>query len=123
MSPHISRSQRVVEVFAADVRPGADALVYCKGCGDPLTGQPRIQERRVTITTMMCESCQELHGHALMPGAGAPTFCFRCGGQDTVVIEKAFSPITHRLCPRCVPERLARYQAGNFNAPQVTPAT
>jgi len=114
MNSHNSRPQRVPEVFADDVRPGADTFVYCKGCGVPLEGQPRHQERRVAITAMMCEPCQERFGHALVPGPDAQSFCYRCGSPDVIVIEHSFSPVTHRLCPRCVPERLARYRAGNF---------
>lgn len=114
MNSHVLRSQRVPEVFAADVRPGADAFVYCKGCGMSLPDQPRHQERRVAVTTMMCAACQKLHGHALIPGSNARTFCFRCGRPDAIVIEKGFSPTIHHLCPRCVPDRYARYRAGNF---------
>ena len=118
MNSHVSRYQRVPEVFAADERPGADAFVYCKGCGASLPNQPRHQERRAAVTTMMCEACQKLHGHALIPGSGAPTFCFRCGGPDGIVVQKGFLPVTHHLCPRCVPDRYARYRAGNFRTLQ-----
>ena len=121
MSMHTSRTQRIPEVFVADTRPGADQFVYCKGCGISLSDQPRHQERRVTVTTMMCEACQQRHGHALMPQAGAPTFCFRCGGRDVIVVEGGFSPVTHHLCPRCVPDRLARFRSGNFRTPQENP--
>jgi hypothetical protein len=117
MNSPSARWQRIPEVFATDIRPGADAFVYCKGCGVTLPDQPRYQEKRVAITTMMCKACQKRHGHLLMPSPAAPTFCFRCGGRDVIVVEKSVSPVTHHLCPRCVPARLARYRAGNFRAP------
>ena len=113
-----SRWQRVPEVLAVDIRPGADAFVYCKGCGVALPAQPRYQEIRGGVTTMMCEACQKQHGHVLIPGSDAPTFCFRCGRPDVIVVENGFSPVTHHLCPRCVPDRFARYRAGNFRTPQ-----
>ena len=118
MSSHLPRSQRVPQVFAADARPGVDAFVYCKGCGDALVDQPRHQERRGGVTTMMCAACQTQHGHVLIPEPGAPTFCFRCGRPDVIVVEKGFSPTIHHLCPRCVPDRYARYRAGNFRTLQ-----
>jgi hypothetical protein len=123
MNVHTSRSQRVVEVFAADTRPGADNFVYCKGCGVSLSGQARRQQSRVAVTVMMCEECQTRHGHALIPESGAPSFCYRCGGPDTIVIEKGYSPVIHHLCPRCVPDRLARYRAGDFSQPRSDTAT
>jgi hypothetical protein len=70
---------------------------------------------------MMCEDCQKRHGHALMPSPGAPTFCYRCGGPDVIVIEKGMSPITYHLCPRCVPDRVARFRKGDFAAPKFEP--
>ena len=118
MNSHVPRWQRVPEVFAADARPGADAFVYCKGCGAALVDQPRHQERRVAVTTMMCDARQKRHGHVLIPGSGAPTFCFRCGRPDVIVVEKGFSPTIHHLFPRCVPDRYARYRAGNFRTLQ-----
>ena len=123
MNSHLPRWQRVPEVFAADARPGADAFVYCKGCGAALVDQPRHQERRGGVTTMMCAACQTQHGHVLIPGSGAPTFCFRCGGPDVIVVEKGLSPVTHHLCPRCVPDRYARYRAGNFRTLQEDQST
>ncbi|GAC1405287.1 MAG: hypothetical protein NVSMB52_19120 [Chloroflexota bacterium] len=123
MAPHISRDQRIVEVFTNDTRPGADSFVYCKGCGESLVGQARHQKAKVKVTTMMCEKCQKRHGHALMPKPGAPSFCYRCGEPDAIVVEEGFSPVTHHLCPRCVPERLARYRAGDFETPLQDRAT
>jgi hypothetical protein len=114
MNSHFSRSQRVPETFAADARPGADTCVYCKGCGISLTGQARRQQARTAIITMMCTDCQETHGHTLMPAQDSPSFCYRCGGPDVTVIEDGYSPVTHHLCPRCVPDKVARYRAGDF---------
>ena len=118
MNVHSSRSERVPEVFAVDSRPGADTFVYCKGCGISLAGQARRQQARTAVTVMMCDECQVRHGHALMPAPGTPSFCYRCGGPDEIVVEKSFSPVTYHLCPRCVPERLARYRAGDFSKQQ-----
>ena len=106
------------EVFAADLRPGADTFVYCKGCGKPLEGRTRVAQRRAVIESMMCEACQAIHGHQLMPSPGAPTFCYRCGGADELFIAGGVSPVTYHVCPRCIPERAARYRAGDFEAPQ-----
>jgi hypothetical protein len=108
------RPQRVPEVFAEDARPGADTRVYCKGCGDPLDGHPRHMSGRTPVTVMMCDSCRERHGHDLMPSAGSPSFCYRCGGADEVFVSAGQSPITYHVCPRCVPDRAARYRAGQF---------
>ena len=108
--------QRVPQVFEPDSRPGADAFVYCKGCGQPLQGQSRHPQARKAVTVMMCESCVEEHGHALMPKSGSQSYCYRCGGPDELFIEQGISPVTYHVCPRCVPDRAARYRAGNFNA-------
>jgi hypothetical protein len=108
-------------VFAPDTRPGADSFVYCKGCGHQLAGQLRHQERKTVITVMMCETCRERYGHQLVPPPGAPSFCYRCGARDVIFVEREFSPITHHLCPRCMPDRVARYSAGNFEPPPIVP--
>jgi hypothetical protein len=109
-----SRYQRIPMVFEPDLRPDADSFVYCKGCGHPLSGEPRRQQPRVPVAVMMCEPCRQRHGHALIPRPGAPSFCYRCGAQDEIFIEGGMAPVTHHVCPRCVPERAARYRGGNF---------
>jgi hypothetical protein len=114
MSPSSYRGQRVPEVFGVETRAGADAFVYCKGCGEPLDGEARRQKPKVVVAVMMCEACREKYDHALIPTAGAPTFCYRCGGPDEVFIQDSFSPVSYHVCPRCVPERAARYRAGDF---------
>jgi len=90
------------EVFAPDDRPGADTQVYCKGCGRPLEGSARHLPGRTPMTVMMCSSCQQCHGHALIPVPGAPSFCYRCGGQDALFVAPGISPATFHICPRCV---------------------
>jgi hypothetical protein len=121
MPPYMNRGHRVPTVFAPDTRAGADAFVYCKGCGHQLAGELRHQERREVINVMMCESCRQLHGHQLAPPVGAPSFCYRCGSQEEIFIEQEFAPVTHHLCPRCMPDRVARYRAGDFIAPAPVP--
>ena len=118
-----SRSQREREVFAPDTRPDADTYVYCKGCGKPLESRARLAKPKAVVDAMMCEPCQQEHHHALMPTPGAPTYCYRCGRLEEVFVTPGTSPATHHLCPRCLPERAARYRAGDFETPQkvVTP--
>ena len=108
------RSRPVPQVFEPDVRPGADTRVYCKGCGRPLEGHTRKPEGKTRVTVMMCEACQEIHGHELIPKSGAPSYCYRCGGPDELFVDEDFSPTTYRICPRCVPDRAERYRKGNF---------
>jgi hypothetical protein len=72
---------------------------------------------------MMCRECQEIHGHPLIPKSGAPTFCYRCGGPDEIFEAPGTSPAIYHVCPRCLPDRAARYRAGDFDAPQPTPVT
>lgn len=115
------RAQRIPPVFEPDMRPGADAFVYCKGCGSQLEGQPRFRQARTPVTVMMCEPCTERHGHQLIPSPGSPSFCYRCGGPDEIFIEKGISPVTHHVCPRCIPDRSLRYRTGNFNQILATP--
>lgn len=117
-----SRSEREHEGFATDTRPGADAFVYCKGCGKQLESRARLSKPRAVVDAMMCEPCQEKHGHTLMPLPGSPTFCYRCGRPEEVFIEPSTTPITHHICPHCLPERSTRYRAGDFAEPQRTPA-
>jgi hypothetical protein len=117
-----NRADREPEAFAPDTRPGADTYVYCKGCGKPLESRSRLTKPRVVIDAMMCEACQEIHGHALMPSPGAPTFCYRCGRPEVVFIEPGTTPITHHVCPHCLPDRAARYGAGDFSDPSRAPA-
>ena len=93
-----------------------DSFVYCKGCGTPLESRARLSKPRAVVNTMMCEECREKHGHALMPAPGEPTFCYRCGGPEEVFVTPGISPATYHICPRCLPERYARYQAGDFDS-------
>jgi hypothetical protein len=93
-----------------------DSFVYCKGCGTPLESRARLSKPRAVVDTMMCEDCREKHGHALMPAPGEPTFCYRCGGPEEVFVTPGISPATYHICPQCLPERYARYQAGDFDS-------
>src|SRR3954447_23348041 len=115
-----TRRPHIPMQFEPDPRPGADAHVYCKGCGHPLDGELRHQPSRVQVTTMMCEACREIHGHALIPKPGTRSFCYRCGAEDEIFIERGTWPMTHHVCPRCHPARADRYRAGNFTAPEPT---
>lgn len=115
------RSRREPEIFAPDTRPGADTFVYCKGCGTRLEDRSRLQKPKAVIASMMCEPCQEAHGHALMPSPGSPTYCYRCGTLEEVSMEPATTPITHHICPRCLPDRATRYRAGDFAEPVKAP--
>ncbi len=116
-----NRRHRVPEVFAEDNRQGANSQVYCKGCGQSLEGQPRHVQSRTPVAIMMCASCREKHGHELIPASGAVTFCYRCGGEDEIFLSKGMSPVTYHVCPRCVPERVARYRTGDFETPPPPP--
>ena len=118
-----NRSDREPEVFAKDTRRGADTYVYCKGCGRTLESRARLSKPRPVVDVMMCEECQKIHGHPLMPTPGAPTFCYRCGRLEEVFTEPGTTPMTHHLCPHCLPDRVARYRAGNFADPQPSAAT
>lgn len=111
-------SRRTPETFAVDPRPGASGFVYCKGCGEPLESRDRFSASRPVVTVMMCDDCREIHGHDLMPVSGSATFCYRCGGPDEVFTSGGVSPTTHHVCPRCLPERAARYRAGDFLPPE-----
>ena len=106
--------RRTPELFTDDPRPGANGFVYCKGCGQPLESRDRFTNSRPVVTVMMCDSCREAHGHDLIPISGSATFCYRCGGPDEIFITPGMSPITHHVCPRCLPERAARFRDGNF---------
>jgi NMD protein affecting ribosome stability and mRNA decay len=108
-------------VFAPDDRPGADTFVYCKGCGTPLEGRARLAKPKASVDTMMCDSCIEIHGHRLMPKPGSPTFCYRCGGPEDLFESPGISPTLYHVCPRCLPERVARYRSGDFETPMRVP--
>jgi hypothetical protein len=116
-----NRPRSAPDVFAPDTRPGADEFVYCKGCGQPLESRARLSKPKVVVDTMMCEACREVHGHALMPSPGSPTHCYRCGGLEEIFEGPGISPVIYHVCPRCLPERVARYRKGDFETPMRTP--
>jgi hypothetical protein len=115
-----NRSEREPDVAAAEDRP--DAYVYCKGCGKPLESRARLAKPRAVVDAMMCQACQQEHGHALMPSSGSPTFCYRCGRREEVFVEPGTPSVTHYICPHCLADRAARYAAGDFTEPQKAPA-
>jgi hypothetical protein len=96
--------------------------VYCKGCGTPLNGQERVSKTRQKVITMMCETCRVEHGHDLIPRAGSPTFCYRCGGPDEVFTATDLASSVYHVCPRCLPDRAERYRRGDFDPPAPAPA-
>lgn len=102
-------------------RPGGELYVYCKGCGTQLESRARLSKPRAVVDVMMCQACQEKHGHPLIPAPGAPTFCYRCGQPEEVFVEPGTPPVTHHVCPNCLPDRATRYRAGDFADPQVEP--
>lgn len=116
-----NRPRSEPDVFAPDTRPGADAFVYCKGCGTQLESRARLTKPKAVVDTMMCEKCIEIHGHPLMPKPGSPTFCYRCGGPEETFEAPGISPAIYHLCPRCLPERAARYRSGDFETPMRQP--
>lgn len=122
MPPTSNRPRSEPEVFAPDERPGADEFVYCKGCGKQLEARARLTRPKAVVDTMMCPDCVAEHGHPLMPRPGAPTFCYRCGQAEEIFEAPGVSPAIHHICPRCLPERAARYRAGDFETPLRQPA-
>ena len=127
-----NRPRAEPEVFAPDDRPGADEFVYCKGCGTQLEARARLTKPKAVVDTMMCQKCIDKHGHRLMPTPGSPTFCYRCGRAEDVFEAGGISPAVYHVCSLCLPDRAARYAAGNFeplmrtNTPEpevVAPAT
>ena len=118
-----SLPRRVPEIFVDDPRPGASGYVYCKGCGTPLESRDRFSRSKQAVSVMMCDRCRERHGHDLIPTPGSATFCYRCGGPDEIFITTGFSPETHHVCPRCLPERAVRYRGGNLAPPERAPSS
>lgn len=117
------RPRRVPEVFADDPRPGASGYVYCKGCGTPLETRDRFSRPKPMVSIMMCDPCRERHGHDLIPTPGSTTYCYRCGGRDEIFVSRGTWPETHHVCPRCLPDRAARFRSGNFapREPEASP--
>jgi hypothetical protein len=116
--PISNRPQYEPDNFAPDSRPGADTFVYCKGCGTQLESRARLSKPRAVVDTMMCEACVEKHGHPLMPSPGSQSYCYRCGGPEKTFTEPGTTtPVIHHICPRCLPERAARYTKGDFETP------
>ncbi|HZS94659.1 MAG TPA: hypothetical protein VFA78_07670 [Chloroflexota bacterium] len=93
-----------------------ERTVYCKGCGAPLETRSRTERSRQPVEFMMCEPCRAEHGHALMPRPGAPTYCYRCGHLEEIFESGGISPAIYHVCPVCLPERIERYSAGDFDS-------
>ena len=93
-----------------------EAYVYCKGCDTQLESRSRLSKPRTVVNSMMCEACREKHGHALMPAPGEPTYCYRCGTLEEVFVTPGIAPATYHICPQCLPDRYARYSAGDFDS-------
>jgi hypothetical protein len=119
--PPSKTAQTESENVTRETRPNSESFVYCKGCGTQLESRSRLQKPRVVVEFMMCESCREQHGHALMPSPGSPTFCYRCGQEEEIFMEPSITPITHHVCTRCLPERAERYRRGDFATPEKLP--
>ena|SRR5579884_3167461 len=117
-----NRPQGEGDTVVTETRPDVEAYIYCKGCGTPLGPRSKLSRPSAAVIVMMCETCQGIHGHSLMPRPGAPTFCFRCGTEEEVFVEPGTSPATHHVCPQCLPDRAARYRAGDFVEPPKVPA-
>jgi hypothetical protein len=115
------RDKTQAEKIVRETVPSDDSFVYCKGCGGPLESRSKLLKPRVFVEYMMCESCRESHGHAMMPSPGSPTYCFRCGRKKEIFVEPSVSPITHHLCVHCLPERAQRYRSGDFAPPPKDP--
>ena len=115
MATSKTRSQREADTAVVDGAP--ELFVYCKGCGTQLQSRTKLSKPNAAEIVMMCPSCRETHGHSLMPTPGSPTYCYRCGGLEDIFIEPGASPATHHVCPTCLPDRAARYGAGDFVEP------
>lgn len=119
--PSTKTTQSQDQSVTRETRSSSESFVYCKGCGTQLESRSRLQKPRVVVDFMMCESCREIHGHALMPSPGSPTFCYRCGQEEEIFMEPSITPITHHVCTRCLPERAERYRRGEFGTPEKVP--
>jgi len=111
---HISSRRRAEnEPFAPDSRPDAASFVYCVGCGKQLGQKSGLLRVRGAAINIYCSDCQGRDAKAW--GEDAPiTHCFRCGTQHIRYIETEPYRTIHSICPRCRPERAARYAAGDF---------
>ncbi|HZT95912.1 MAG TPA: hypothetical protein VFB34_03645 [Chloroflexota bacterium] len=108
-----SRRRAENEPFAPDARPDAASFVYCVGCGKPLGARTGLLRGRGSAINIYCEKCTGRDVDAW--GEDAPeTFCFRCGTNHVRYIEEEPYRTLHSICPRCRPERAARYSAGDF---------
>jgi len=111
---HISSRRRAEnEAFAPDARPEAANFVYCVGCGKQLGQKSGLLRVRGAAINIYCDKCEGRDTNAW--GEDAPiTYCFRCGTQHIRYIEAEPYRTIHAICPRCRPERAARYAAGDF---------
>lgn len=115
-----SRSTRQPATATAG-EPATELFVYCKGCGRQLESRARLTKPKPVVDRMMCEECERIHGHPLIPRPGAQTYCYRCGTPEDTFIAPGISPTTHHVCPTCLPDRHRRYGEGNFEEPPPEP--
>lgn len=114
---HVSSRRRAEnEPFAVDSRPDAASFVYCVGCGKQLAQKSGLLRVRGAAITIYCEECEAKRDADAWGEAAPITFCFRCGTQHIRYIEAEPYRTIHSICPRCRPERAARYEAGDFAA-------
>ena len=111
---HISSRRRAVnEPFTEDSRPDAASFVYCVGCGEQLAQRSGLLRVRGQAINIYCPKCEGRDANAW--GEEAPlSYCFRCGTRHIRYIETEPYRTMHSICPRCRPERAARYAAGDF---------
>jgi|SRR5579872_1241217 len=111
---HISSRRRAEnEAFAPDSRPEAANFVYCVGCGKQLAQKSGLLRVRGAAINIYCSKCEGRDVDAW--GESAPiTYCFRCGSKHVRYIEAEPYRTIHSICPRCRPERAARYASGDF---------
>jgi hypothetical protein len=91
-----------------------ESYVYCVGCGRVLGKRSLLLRGRPHPITTYCKECE---GRNVDSGGenGPPTYCFRCGAQHVRYIEAEPYRTIHSICPRCWPERAARYARGDFS--------
>src|SRR5581483_4276531 len=106
---HVSSRRRAEnEAFAPDGRPDAANFVYCVGCGKQLAQKSGLLRVRGAAINIYCPKCEGKHGSDW--GEDAPdSYCFRCGTKHVRFIEAEPYRTIHSICPRCRPERAARY--------------
>jgi ribosomal protein S27E len=110
---HMTTRRRAENEPFAPETPEASTFVYCVGCGAPLGQRTGLLRGRGAAITTYCTDCQGRDDNVF--GEAAPaTHCFRCGTLHIRYVEEEPYRTIHSICPRCRPERAARYAAGDF---------